>query len=234
MSVNTDESRRSYEESEKELALRTLHIENYSFYIAVKENSQGRFIKLTETAQGGQRARIFMSACAVKEFVEKLDKIILTSNSVPRYIRRSMAPINVMRSYTIIRDNRRYFLDLKENDRMRFLRVSTLTNGIRANMIIPSEGIQTLREILAEILTNYLTDCHCQLGCQERGKALRLGNKTYFFDLGSTRNDTYLSISEVKNNERNSISILGKDLVKFRDIINEIIELRSAFANLSK
>ncbi|VDL32667.1 unnamed protein product [Hymenolepis diminuta] len=231
MSGNIEESKKSYEESEKELALKTLQIQNYRFYIAVKENSQGRFIKITETAQGGQRARIFMSACAVREFVEKLDKIIAISNSLPSYIRHVIHPIKVMHSYAIIRDNRRYFLDLKENDRMRFLRVSTLTNGIRANMVIPSEGIPILRDILAEILTTYLTDYGCQSGCQERGKALRSSNKTYFFDLGSTRNDTYLCISEVKNNERNSISIFEKDLVRFRDIINEIIEMRCAVAN---
>lgn len=224
--------KKAFQDYEKELAAKTLNIQNFRFYIDVKENAQGRFMKITETALNGQKARIFLSVSAAREFVEKLDQVLEFLSSLQTHNPESPYSNGLLKSLSIIKDNRRYFLDLKENDRIRFLRVSMLTNGTRANMLIPSEGIETLRNEIADMLEVYCSD-HVASSNLDRGKILHSGNKLIFFDLGSNRYGAYLCISEVNKNARNMITVLEKDLTRFRDILNEMIDSRCTVADKS-
>ncbi|KAM7540384.1 hypothetical protein Aperf_G00000027384 [Anoplocephala perfoliata] len=232
MTEDMKEMNKTFQDYEQELAAKILNIQNYRFYIDVKENAQGRFMKITETAFSGQRGRIFLSVSAAKEFVEKLDQLLEFLSALQAHNPESPHPSGVLKSLSIIKDNRRYFLDLKENERIRFLRVSMLTNGVRANMLVPSEGVETLRNEIAEMLELYFSD-HVSSANPDRGKMLHTGNKVIFFDLGSNRYGAYLCISEVNRNARNMITVLEKDLTRFRDILNEVIASRGAFADKS-
>ena len=47
--------------TEKELASQQIQIQTKRFYIDVKENQRGRFIKLAEVGVGGRKSRILMT-----------------------------------------------------------------------------------------------------------------------------------------------------------------------------
>lgn len=57
-------------------------------------------------------------------------------------------------------DNRRYYLDLKENSRGRFLRVSqTITRGgPRSQVALPAQGMIEFRDALTDLLDDFGTD----------------------------------------------------------------------------
>lgn len=57
-------------------------------------------------------------------------------------------------------DNRRYYLDLKENSRGRFLRVSqTVTRGgPRSQVALPAQGMIEFRDALTDLLDDFGTD----------------------------------------------------------------------------
>lgn len=57
-------------------------------------------------------------------------------------------------------DNRRYYLDLKENSRGRFLRVSqTMTRGgPRSQVALPAQGMIEFRDALTDLLDDFGTD----------------------------------------------------------------------------
>src|SRR5689334_11538464 len=60
----------------EELATKTLSIQSKRFYLDVKHNDRGRFIKFAEVAGGGKKSRIFMSMGASNTFKELLEKFI--------------------------------------------------------------------------------------------------------------------------------------------------------------
>jgi hypothetical protein len=63
---------------------------------------------------------------------------------------------NQLRSAVISRDDRKYYLDLKENERGRFLRISMVgINNPRTQIAIPTQGIQELKGILTNLIEEF-------------------------------------------------------------------------------
>jgi len=65
-----------------------------------------------------------------------------------------------LKSANIVAGTRRYYLDLKENQRGRFLRVSQTQprGGPRSQIAIPAQGMIEFRDTLSELLEMYGTD----------------------------------------------------------------------------
>ena len=145
------------------------------------------------------------------------------------------------RSAVISRDDRKYYLDLKENERGRFLRISMVgINNPRTQIAIPAQGIQELRGTLTSLIDEFgkeddrgkilksinfdstlpfsdsiesppaigkflinIQSNHTYLFVLEpaelpESKYLRVGNKNFYFDIGSNDRGIFLRISEVK------------------------------------
>lgn len=141
---------------EEEVASRTFQIENKRFYLDVKRNARGLFMKITEFGVGGKKSRILMSVPAAQEFREKLKYLSDALDKLPEHNPKSLAADGLIESLTIVRDNRRYYLDLRENERGRFLRISMISMGVRVHITLPAKGIVDLNTGIAE-----LTEEHC-------------------------------------------------------------------------
>jgi hypothetical protein len=147
------QGRRRGSDDEKELATQQVLIQSKRFYIDVKENQRGRFIKLAEVGQGGHRSRILMSMSVANEFKQRLIEFAelhvslgpdqqtpsVAADSKDKYNPSNKSNFNnnaddgLIKSETISDDRKRYYLDLKENQRGRFLRVSmVIPRGARA------------------------------------------------------------------------------------------------------
>ena len=157
MSENGDlkqQGRRRGNSSEKELASQQIQIQSKRFYIDVKENQLGRFIKLAEVGVGGRKSRILMTMSAATEFKNKLvefselhsqlgpshgNATTPVSSTEPSTTTPTTSPASnpaketannrdnpndgLIKSDMFVKDRKRYYLDLKENQRGRFLRV---------------------------------------------------------------------------------------------------------------
>lgn len=86
----------------------------------------------------------------------------------------------------MIKDNRRYYLDLKENSRGRFLRVSqTITRGgPRSQVAIPAQGMIEFRDALTDLLDEFSTDEHAYKPDLPEGRHVHVDNKNFYFDIG--------------------------------------------------
>lgn len=86
----------------------------------------------------------------------------------------------------MIKDNRRYYLDLKENSRGRFLRVSqTITRGgPRSQVAIPAQGMIEFRDALTDLLDEFSTDEHAYKPDLPEGRHIHVDNKNFYFDIG--------------------------------------------------
>lgn len=255
MSENGDEKqqgRRRGNSSEKELASQQIQIQTKRFYIDVKENQRGRFIKLAEVGVGGRKSRILMTMSAAEEFKKHLIEFSeihsqmgpthgsadSTEDQTPSSASQNDKGENgkdsdgLIKSETFIKDRKRFYMDLKENQRGRFLRVSMVMSGprgARSQIAIPAQGLIEFKDQLADMLERYNTlpesDNSDQMDNLPESKSLRADNKTFYFDSGSNQRGVFLKISEVRQNRyRTSITVPQKFLAQFGEQIKDFIE----------
>ncbi|XP_066510758.1 transcriptional regulator protein Pur-beta-like [Hoplias malabaricus] len=235
----------------QELASKRLDIQNKRFYLDVKQNSKGRFIKIAEVGAGGSKSRLTLSMSVAAEFRDYLGDFIehyaQLGPSTPEQIAQSSGgedggPRRALKSEFLVRENRKYYLDLKENQRGRFLRIRQTVNrgfglsgggggggGVQAGQTIalPAQGLIEFRDALAKLIDDYggededlLAGGGCSGGSAgygelPEGTSITVDSKRFFFDVGSNKYGVFLRVSEVKPSYRNSITIPLKAWSKF-------------------
>ncbi|XP_043087440.1 transcriptional activator protein Pur-beta [Puntigrus tetrazona] len=240
------------EQETQELASKRLDIQNKRFYLDVKQNAKGRFIKIAEVGAGGSKSRLTLSMSVAAEFRDYLGDFIehyaQLGPSSPEQIAQSSAgddggPRRALKSEFLVRENRKYYLDLKENQRGRFLRIRQTVNrgpgfgvggggagpgggGVQAGQTIalPAQGLIEFRDALAKLIDDYGGEDEELSGAPgaaggygelPEGTSIMVDSKRFFFDVGSNKYGVFLRVSEVKPSYRNSITIPFKAWGKF-------------------
>ncbi|KAH7729458.1 PurA ssDNA and RNA-binding protein [Aphelenchoides avenae] len=213
----------------EELATKVLNIQNKRFYLDVKQNDRGRFIKMAEVAGGGKKTRIFLTMSAAVSLKEHLNKFIDVVGGLGK--EEEGGENNLIHSETINNEKRRYFLDLRENARGRFLRITqTFTPmGPRNSVAIPAVGITELRDALSELTDEYAEGYLEEQPAAElpESRSMRADNgKTFYFDPGHNDRGDYVRISEVKlvSGMRSALTVSMRNLPHFRDLLTEICD----------
>jgi hypothetical protein len=131
-----------------------------------------------------------------------------------------------LKSEMMIKDNRRYYMDLKENARGRFLRVSqTITRGgPRSQIAIPAQGMSDFRNALTDLLEEFGTEDGGFRGELPEGRHMKVENKNFYFDVGQNNRGIYMRISELNRHYRTEITIPEKAWSQFRDIFVEYVD----------
>lgn len=221
--------------SEKELASQQVQIQSKRFYIDVKENQRGRFIKLAEVGVGGRKSRIVLSIAAahdLKQFLGEFSELNAQMGpSQPSQQseepRRAEPDAGLIKSETITKDRKRYYLDFKENQRGRFLRISmVLQRGPRAFIAIPAQGLIEFKDHLSDMLDRYGVGFEQEQAQPDlpESKSVKADNKIFYFDSGSNARGVFLKISEVRQSRyRTAITIPQAHLADVCHQINEFL-----------
>ncbi|XP_064602397.1 transcriptional regulator protein Pur-beta-like isoform X2 [Liolophura sinensis] len=212
---------------EQELATKVLQIQSKRFYLDVKQNSRGRFIKIAEVASGGRKNRLLLAMSTAAEFRDYLTEFSEHYASLDNLPEDGKLKTGIM-----VKQNRRYYLDLKENQRGRFLKVSqTLrSGGPRSQIAIPAQGMIEFRDALTDLLDEFGTDDQEGQGELPGSQHFRVENKKFFFDVGSNQRGVFLRISEcvnllqVRPSYRTAITIPERCWARFRDMVSEFVD----------
>lgn len=157
----------------------------------------------------------------------------------------------VLKSEFIERDNRKYFLDLKENQRGRFLRIRQTFSkghgtmgyygqGIEQTIVLPAQGLIEFRDALSQLIVDYgeenddlrrgETRNHDDNPELPEAASFRVDNKRFYFDVGSNRYGIFLKISEVRQPYRNTITVplkawarFGENFIKYEEEMRRIL-----------
>ena len=215
--------------NENELATRTLQIQSKRFYLDVKQNRRGRFIKIAEVGSGGQKSRVTLPMSTAAEFRDCLTDFSEHYASLGPPNSENLPEDGKLKSETLVKDNRRYYLDLKENQRGRFLRVSMAIARTqqRSQIAIPAQGMIEFRDALTDLLDEFGTDDHEGQSELPESRSMRVENKMFYFDAGQNRRGVFMRISEVRANFRTAITIPERSWGRFRDILNEFVDHKS-------
>lgn len=158
----------------------------------------------------------------------------------------------VLKSESIEGENRRYYLDLKENQRGRFLRIrQTVSRGqsavgyygqaVEQTIVLPAQGLIEFRDALSQLIEDYGDEANGRNGrcARERetfsaelpeAASFRVDNKRFYFDVGSNRYGVFLKISEVRQPYRNTITVPLKAWARFgENFIRYEEEMRRLF-----
>lgn len=213
-----------------EVASKMLKFNNKRYYIDVKQNSRGKFIKLVEVLNNGARNKINVPM----PVVGKIRDILTTFADFYAQLdpaETSEAPEDGNLKSEMHRSaGRRYYFDLRENQRGRFLRVSqTDSYGGRSTLAVPAQGIVDIRNTLSEFLEQYassedgISDEDDQAELPE-SKEMRIERKRFYFDCGRNNRGSFLRVSEVTSNFRSSITVPRQGLSKFKELVCDIID----------
>ena len=208
-----------------DLASRTLVLESKRFYLDVKENQRGRFIKIAEISADGRKNQILMTFSTAALFSQNLVAFIDFYKDLEK-----VDPDNLkqgeLKSEVMYKDDKKYHMDLKENARGRFLKVSeTFTRGYsRFQVFIPAEGMDEFQQNLGELINEYDTGDAEDALAAPQNRHLRVENKNFYFDIKRNAQGRYMTISEVKGNFRNSILIPEIGWENFRDVLDDYVK----------
>ncbi|XP_004408336.1 PREDICTED: purine-rich element-binding protein gamma [Odobenus rosmarus divergens] len=158
-------------------------------------------------------------------------------------------PHSVLKTDYIERDNRKYYLDLKENQRGRFLRIrQTMMRGTgmigyfghslgqEQTIVLPAQGMIEFRDALVQLIEDYGEgDIEERRGEDDdplelpEGTSFRVDNKRFYFDVGSNKYGIFLKVSEVRPPYRNTITVpfkawtrFGENFIKYEEEMRKI------------
>ncbi|CAJ0587480.1 unnamed protein product, partial [Mesorhabditis spiculigera] len=218
---------------EEDIASKCLQLGFKRFYVDVKQNARGRFVKMAEMGSSIP-SRLTLSMSTAAALTEKIEELKQYSEAHPPDAEN---PYMEAKSITLTFDTRRYYLDLKQNQHGRFLRIAQTISAMTAHdnratrnqVVVPDEGIgpllETLREFIRDHGEGYMTETTSP--DLPPSKSIRgVGGKTFFLDAGANDRGSFLRITEFKSasGQRQSVTIPSQTLVQIRDAINEALE----------
>jgi hypothetical protein len=220
---------------EEELASKTLQIQSKRFYLDVKQNRRGRFIKIAEVGAGGKKSRLLLAMSTAAEFRDHLTDFSEHYASLGPPTSEGIPEDGKLKSEVMVKDNRRYYLDLKENQRGRFLRVSMTTplSRQRSQVAIPAQGMIEIRDALTDLLNEFGSEDQETQDDLPEPQSLRVENKMFYFDVGHNRRGTFMRISEVRSNFRAAITIPERSWARFRDVVADFASKQMTSASSS-
>uniref|UniRef100_A0A671TKW7 Purine rich element binding protein G n=1 Tax=Sparus aurata TaxID=8175 RepID=A0A671TKW7_SPAAU len=237
----------------QELASKRVDIQKKRFYLDVKQSVRGRFLKIAEVWIGrGRHDNIRKSKLTLSMSMAPALRYCL-GDFIDYYPHAALSPTGsavsddhahrVLKSEFIERDNRKYFLDLKENQRGRFLRIRQTVSkghgtmgyygqGIEQTIVLPAQGLIEFRDALSQLIEDYgdeeSDDDNPEL---PEAASIRVDNKRFYFDVGSNRYGIFLKISEVRQPYRNTITVPLKAWARFgENFIRYEEEMRRIFS----
>jgi len=206
-----------------DLASRSLVLENKRFYLDVKENPRGRFIKMAEISPDGRKNQILMTLPTAAAFRQHLESMIEFYQELepvdPEHLTQGE-----LRSEVLFKEDKKYHVDLKENARGRFLKVSeTFTRGYsRFQIFIPAAGMVEFNQHLKALIEEYDVDGEVEEAANTpQSKHVKIENKNFFFACKKNAKGRYITISEVKGNFKNTILVPESGWDEFRDVFDE-------------
>lgn len=207
-----------------DLASRTIVLESKRFYLDVKENTRGRFIKIAEISADGRKNQIMMTLPTAAQFREHL------VNFIDAY--QGMDPVDTnhltqgeLKSEVMFKEDKKYHIDLKENARGRFLKVSeTFTRGYsRFQIFIPADGMEEFNHHLKELIEEYDDGEIEEAANTPDNRHVRIENKNFYFACKKNAQGRYITVSEIKGNYRNSILIPESGWDDFKKVFEEYV-----------
>ncbi|XP_046860102.1 transcriptional activator protein Pur-alpha-like [Xenia sp. Carnegie-2017] len=215
----------------KELTSKSLKIQTKVYYLDVKENRRGRFLKITEIPPNRVKSRVMIPMAFIHDVKDKLTafaEYYASLDPAGEATGNDDQPGRTLKSDHLQRNNRRFHFDLRQNKRGYFLRFAQAMWNAGPNnsnkLAIPAQGIADIRNSLSEILDEFGMDEEEDEMNLPEAKEVRVEQKRFYFDVGSNIRGVFVRLSEVTNNYRACVTIPRRGWERIRDTLNELCD----------
>lgn len=234
------------EPGDREVYGESIRVESKVFYIDLKENARGRYLKLSEKGANRPRSTLILPVAGLSWFIKLFDYYLQQSVENKTPLNKELAV-----------ENKVFYFSVGENPRGKFLRISESGLGHpvgRSSLVIPSAGpedagwatfrdsIQRVRGIEGqpheEPHAVSVDGTQSVVGpgpsppvlsqSSTGAPVLRVGQKKYFFDLGENDKGKYLRITEVVREQRSSLFVSSMALPKFVEALTTVMSTSSS------
>jgi len=212
-------------EGDIDIGSKQLQIDSKRFFLDLKQNRIGRFLKITELLDSGTRQKIAIPAANVGQLcsaVQRIASLEFKDKLVPPGQEEAPAPLH---SESMKIDMKVLFLDLKSNVRGRLLKISSKGNDTRSSIMLPGKSAQL--QTFAKALTDMLAMNESAAGGMAPSEetlaesTVQVQNKRFFIDLKSNLRGKFLKITEVmEGGSRNKIIVPGEGIVRFYEALH--------------
>ncbi len=212
-----------------ELASRMIQMEMKRYYVDVLRTRSGKIVlRIVEADIDGHKERMTFNLCAAAVLCDHLTDF---SNCYARLYPvdpEHLAEGGYLRCKTMDAGKRRYYLDLKENGKGRFLRISQrIDKQQRTYIFIPAQGLIEFRNVLLEMLDEFGRGAKPE-GQQElpADQSIRGKDEMIHFNARSNRRGVFLRLTEVRHDDQYcaSIAIPEKFWPECRDMFADLCE----------
>mmetsp|Transcript_13621 Transcript_13621/g.29181 ORF Transcript_13621/g.29181 Transcript_13621/m.29181 type:complete len:278 (-) Transcript_13621:2477-3310(-) len=222
-----------------ELLSEVLRIQTKVFFLDLKENQRGRYLKIAEKGRYRPKSSVVVPLSGLPQFIVMFD-----------YYMAEAAAGRVGQPRDVIVESKVFNFSTGDNERGRFLRIFESGGGYPAggsSLMIPAgwgnNYLLSFRECLEKVAAFLAKDGHdfdlhriaaasalpgpshgqdaVQLdSSKEGGPVLSVGTKHFFFDLRQNERGSYLKIKEVSGNLKNLLVVPLPAVAKFQEAIN--------------
>lgn len=200
-----EEGRQQHQEN---LFTRVVNFDRKSYFLDVRENNRGKYLKLTESSVK-RRSTILLSGHVVGILVQILDDAI-KENYPPSTAEIGERWATVF-SRRVVSPQKKIYFDLMQNKFGRSLNVAEVSQTRPKTAVIVSEhGWLQLKRALDEILQEFpVFQPPAPRGemTQITSKTLQLQSKRFYFDLMENEIGRFIKLSEVKKGRRETLYI---------------------------
>ncbi|KAL1462933.1 hypothetical protein WDU94_014734 [Cyamophila willieti] len=203
---------------------------NKRYYFDIKEQKDIKFVKISEISEiDGSRNLISINLNLVPKFRDCLLEIQHFRKPSGKDL--SGRGTTIVHGLSIVKDTRRYLVDLKRNYRGYFVTISQMlpTGGKLSSIAFGLRDLSTFIEIFYDIGQEFnITEDQIS-----DGNYLRYRNKRYFFNVNQNQNGTFMRISEVVSpNYQATMTVPEKCWEDFMKKFSETAAIRKSTKSL--
>lgn len=219
-------------EGDLDLGSKQVQIDTKRFFLDLRQNRIGRFLKVSEVLENGTRQKVTIPAANVGQLRDIVQRIASTEFKdvvLPPGAREDGGGVPPLHSESLKIDSKLMFIDLKSNVRGRLLKISCKGTDTRSSIMVPGKAAHL--ETFSKALTDMLAMSESSSGSfgapseQTLAEAtMQVQNKRFFIDLKSNLRGKFLKVTEVMGGgHRNKIIVPGAAVVKFYECIHTFV-----------
>ncbi|PNH09150.1 Transcription factor Pur-alpha 1 [Tetrabaena socialis] len=184
-------------QQDQELFSEVLKVQNKIFYLDLKENSRGKYVKIAEKGKYRPKSSVVVPLSGLTSFIHLFDFYMSTDGPGPQ-------------SRDVVVESKVFNFSCGENDRESFEKMAGWLN---------QTGMPPLDMSSALALSSTPDAVALDVG-KEGGPVLSVGSKHFFFDLRSNDRGSYLKIKEVSGNMKTLLVVPAHAVAKFQEAIS--------------
>lgn len=209
------------EERTEELVYRVVDAATRRFHLSLSRNVGGLFLRIAAARVGQDRVRVIVPGELLHDFIDTLEQAVDAARAAPA-APDAGTPVFSERLGGV----KTFFIDVKDNDRGRFVRLSQVSTGGRATIIIPEEVFdQVLREV-REMVETHADEVEREVRAVEalpRSHTISTRLKRLYMDWEAGRYGRYLRLTDHTGAKRSSVIIPEEMLRELYDELGQII-----------